>query len=124
MGYYNSDDVTVFESRITSKDMDLEFRKLYDSLIAYKNNIFRLVDTICSSSDAGECLAMNMAERDSELLQRLVANECDHRRMARKAEKQPINGQIESKTPELTVQKILQLRSSAVKDDPNSIRRE
>lgn len=106
-----------FGAGITTQQMDLEFKKLYDSLMVYKNNIFHLVDTICNDCDAGERLAMNIAERDSALIQRLVAKEVDHRRMARKAKKDSVLDELrKERSQELTLHSILQTRSDLLKD--------
>ena len=106
MVYRNEDEDLVFlGAGMSSTEMDTEFKKLYDSLLLYKNNIFHLVDTICNDCDTGERLALNIAERDSVLLQRLVARECEQRRMTRKAEKgssvDQIRAQEKSKIDEL-----------------------
>ena len=107
----------------TVQEMDSEFKKLYDSLIIYKNNIFHLIDTLCNDCDAGERLAINIAERDSALLQRLVAKECDQRRMARKATKESVLDQLrKEKTPAMSVDQILQFRQSSMKDNSSQVK--
>jgi hypothetical protein len=117
MGYNERDNLVFFGAGITNQEMDVEFKKLYDSLLAYKSNIFHLVDTICNDCDAGERLAMNIAERDSALLQRLVAKECDQRRMVRKAGKESILEQLrKDETKDVSIQQILQTRSDLLKD--------
>ena len=114
-------DLVFFGAGISNQEMDTEFKKLYDSLLAYKNNIFHLVDTICSDCEAGERLAMNIAERDSSLLQRLVAKECESRRMVRKADKEPVLETLrKEESPEISVQQVLQARDSSLKDDPKN----
>jgi hypothetical protein len=119
MGYEK--DLVFFGAGISTQEMDVEFKKLYDSLLAYKNNIFHLVDTICSDCEAGERLAMNIAERDSSLLQRLVAKECESRRMVRKADKEPVLEQLlKEGSPEVSVQQVLQTRKSSLKNDTNN----
>lgn len=111
------DNLVFFGAGITNQQMDVEFKKLYDSLLVYKNNIFHLVDTICNDCNAGERLAMNIAERDSALIQRLVAKEVDFRRMARKAEKVSVLEELRKEgSPELMLQSILQARSDSLKD--------
>lgn len=106
-----------FGAGITTQQMDVEFKKLYDSLMVYKSNIFHLVDTICNDCDAGERLAMNIAERDSALIQRLVAKEVDQRRMARKAKKVSVLDELrKERSQELTLHSILQARSDLLKD--------
>ena len=116
MGLDEKDSLVFFGAGFTNQEMDVEFKKLYDSLLSYKNNIFHLVDTICNDCDAGERLAMNIAERDSALLQRLVAKECDQRRMVRKAGKESVLDQLRrGESPEMTVNQILQSRSESLK---------
>ena len=117
MGLDEKDSLVFFGAGFTNQEMDVEFKKLYDSLLSYKNNIFHLVDTICNDCDAGERLAMNIAERDSALLQRLVAKECDQRRMVRKAGKESVLDQLRrGESPEMTVNQILQSRSESLKN--------
>ena len=117
MGYNERDNLVFFGAGITNQEMDVEFKKLYDSLLVYKNNIFHLVDTICNDCDAGERLAMNIAERDSALLQRIVAKECDQRRMERKASKDSVLEQLmRDGTQDVSIQQILQARSALLKD--------
>jgi DNA polymerase elongation subunit (family B) len=120
LGLDEKDSLVFFGAGITNQEMDVEFKKLYDSLISYKNNIFHLVDTICNDCDAAERLAMNIAERDSSLLQRLVAKECDQRRMVRKAGKESVLDQLRrGESPEMTVHQILQSRSDSLKNTKN-----
>ncbi|MCW4013102.1 MAG: hypothetical protein NWF07_08935 [Candidatus Bathyarchaeota archaeon] len=117
MGLDEKDNLVFFGAGFTNQEMDVEFKKLYDSLLSYKNNIFHLVDTICNDCDAGERLAMNIAERDSALLQRLVAKECDQRRMVRKTGKESVLDQLRrGESPEMTVNQILQSRSESLKN--------
>ena len=117
MGLDEKDNLVFFGAGITNQEMDVEFKKLYDSLLSYKSNIFHLVDTICNDCEAGERLAMNIAERDSALLQRLVAKECDQRRMVRKAGKESVLDQLRrGESPEMTVNQILQSRSESLKN--------
>ncbi|MFH1179264.1 MAG: hypothetical protein V1710_02775 [Candidatus Bathyarchaeota archaeon] len=117
MGHNERDNLVFFGAGITNQEMDVEFKKLYDSLLAYKNNIFHVVDTICKDCDAGERLAMNIAERDSALLQRLVAKDCDQRRMVRKAGKESVLEQLKKEgTQDVSVQQILQTRAALLKD--------
>lgn len=121
MGLNEKDNLVFFGAGITNQEMDVEFKKLYDSLLSYKNNIFHLVDTICNECEAAERLAMNIAERDSALLQRLVAKECDQRRMVRKAGKESVLDQLrKDESPEATIQQILKSRSESLRDSPNS----
>ncbi len=117
MGHNEKDNLVFFGAKKTSQEMDEEFKKLYDSLIIYKNNIFHLVDNVCNDCDAGERLAMNIAERDSALLQRLVAKECDQRRMTRKSGAESIIEALGSDgTPIITIKDILQARTSSLND--------
>ena len=116
---YDEKNLVYFGAGISPQEMDVEFKKLYDSLLVYKNNIFHLVDTICSDCDAGERLAMNIAERDSSLLQRLVAKECESRNMVRKASKESTLGTLrKDESPEVSVQQVLETGESSIDDDP------
>jgi hypothetical protein len=102
---------------LSTQEMDAEFKKLYDSLITYKVNIFHLVDTICKDCDTGDRLAMNIAERDSTLLQRLVAKECEQRRMLRKTQKESVLDQLRGKAQAaVSVDQILDARDESLKD--------
>ena len=117
MGINEKDNLVFFGAGFSNQEMDVEFNKLYDSLIVYKNNIFHLVDTLCNDCDAGERLAMNIAERDCALLQRLVAKECDQRRMVRKTVKESVLEELRKEgTPQTTVQDILRFRSDSLKN--------
>mgnify|MGYP006280047601 CR=1 FL=1 len=117
MGMDEKENLVFFGAGVTNQEMDVEFKKLYDSLIAYKNNIFHLVDTLCNDCDAGERLAMNIAERDSALLQRLVAKECDKRRMTRKATKESVLEELRKEgTSDVSLQKILEARAETLKE--------
>lgn len=73
-----------FGPGLSNQEMDMELKKLYDSLITYKDNIFHLVNTFCTDCDAGDRLAMTITEKDSALLKRLVDQECEQRRMRRR----------------------------------------
>jgi hypothetical protein len=102
---------------LSTQEMDAEFKKLYDSLITYKVNIFHLVDTVCKDCDTGDRLAMNIAERDSTLLQRLVAKECEQRRMLRKTQKESVLDQLRGKAQAaVSVDQILDARDESLKD--------
>ncbi len=105
-----------FGPGLTNQEMDKEFKTLYDSLMAYKENIFHLVDTVCTDCDTGDRLAMNIAERDTVLLQRLVSKECEHRHMKRKAKKESAADPLmtESQKP-LSLERILKARTASVK---------
>ena len=104
-------------SGISNQEMDLEFKRLFDSLIAYKDNVFHLVDTICADSEEWYRLALNIAERDSSLVQRLVAKECSKRSWRRSIKQKLVPKETqEEQTSELTVQKILQTRSVVLDD--------
>ena len=119
MGYDSKDNLVFSGADITSQEMDAEFKKLYDSLLAYKNNIFNLIDSICSECEAGERLAMNIAERDSSLLQSLVAKECESRKMVRKAVNESIQEQrLEDGDQGVPVEHVLEVRESSLRDAP------
>ena len=121
MGLNEKNNLVFFGAGVTNQQLDMEFKKLYDSLLVYKHNIFHLVDTICNDCDAGERLAMNIAERDTALLQRLVAKEIDLRRMSRKAGKESILEELrKEETPEQTLQSILQARADSLKESIKS----
>lgn len=111
------ENLVFFGAGVSNQEMDVEFKKLYDSLIAYKNNIFHLVDALCNDSEAAERLAMNIAERDSALLQRLVAKECDRRSMSRKTEKESVLEELRKEgSSKIPLQKILEVRSETLKE--------
>lgn len=113
----DKEDLVFLGPGISNQEMDLEFKRLYDSLIAYKNNVFHLVDTICTDSEERDRLALNIAERDSSLVQRLVAKECAQRSMRRSIKKKADQrGLDQEQTSGLTVQKILQTRSVVLND--------
>jgi len=107
-------------SGVTSQEMDVEFKKLYDSLVAYKDHIFRLVDKICEDCEAAEVLAMNIAERDSVLLQQLVAKECEKRNMTRNLRKKSLLTELEKESSEPSVDEILRTRSDLLKDQKSN----
>jgi len=90
MGYQKDEDAVFFGPGLTNQELDEECKKLYDSLMAYKNNIFHFVDTVCTDCEAADRLARNIVERDTALLQRLVAKECEQRKMRRKASKKSV----------------------------------
>ena len=116
MGYPSDEEMFFFGPGLTNQEMDNEFKKLYDSLIVYKNNIFHLVNTVCTDCDAGDRLARNIAERDTALLQRLVSRECEQRHMKRKAKKESVVDQLraESQKP-LSLEQILNARTDSMK---------
>jgi len=119
MGCDSKDNLVFSGADITSQEMDAEFKKLYDSLLAYKNNIFNLIDSICSECEAGERLAMNIAERDSSLLQSLVAKECESRKMVRKAVNESIQEQrLKDGDQGVPVEHVLEVRESSLRDAP------
>jgi hypothetical protein len=114
----NDEELVFFDPGLSENEMDNEFRKLYDSLINYKNNIFHLIDTVCNDSEPGERLAMNIAERDSALLQRLVAKECENRRMQRKTQKDSVMEKLGEEGKEsLSVKEIMELRTSVLEKE-------
>ena len=116
MGYTNDEEMFFFGPGLTNQEMDNEFKNLYDSLMVYKNNIFHLVNTVCTDCDAGDRLARNIAERDTALLQRLVSRECEQRHMKRKAKKESVVDQLraESQKP-LSLEQILNARTDSMK---------
>jgi hypothetical protein len=116
MGYPNEEEMFFIGPGLTNQEMDNEFKKLYDSLMVYKNNIFHLVDTVCTDCDAGDRLARNIAERDTALLQRLVSKECEQRHMRRKAKRESVVDQLraESQKP-LSLEHILNARTASMK---------
>jgi hypothetical protein len=105
-----------FGPGLTNQEMDNEFKNLYDSLMVYKNNIFHLVNTVCTDCDAGDRLARNIAERDTALLQRLVSRECEQRHMKRKAKKESVVDQLRAKSQSpLSLEQILNARTDSMK---------
>ena len=117
MGYQNDDDAVFFGPGLTNQELDKEFKKLYDSLMVYKNNIFHLVDTICTDCEAGDRLARNIAERDTALLQRLVCKECEQRQMRRKAKKESVVEQLRAEGKKtLSLEAIMNARVGSMKD--------
>ena len=116
MGYPNDEEMLFFGPGLTNQEMDNEFKNLYDSLIVYKNNIFHLVDTVCTDCDAGDRLARNIAERDTALLQRLVSKECEQRHMKRKAKRESVVEQLRSESQKpLSLEQILNTRAASMK---------
>ena len=116
MGYPNDEEMFFFGPGLTNQEMDNEFKNLYDSLIVYKNNIFHLVDTVCTDCDAGDRLARNIAERDTALLQRLVSKECEQRHMKRKAKRESVVEQLRSESQKpLSLEQILNARTASMK---------
>lgn len=116
MGYPNDEEMFFFGPGLTNQEMDNEFKNLYDSLIVYKNNIFHLVDTVCTDCDAGDRLARNIAERDTALLQRLVSKECEQRHMKRKAKRESVVEQLRSESQKpLSLEQILNTRAASMK---------
>ena len=116
MGKYSSDseeDLVFLGPGISNQVMDMEFKRLYDSLIAYKNNVFHLVDTLCTECEARDRLALNIVERDSSLVQRLVAKEVSQRNNMRNIRKNSDEQEEESR---LTVKSLLQTRSLVMND--------
>jgi hypothetical protein len=117
MGYQNGDDAVFFGPGLTNQELDNEFKKLYDSLMVYKSNIFHLVDTVCTDCDAGDRLARNIAERDTALLQRLVCKECEQRQMRRKAKKESVVEQLRAEGKKtLSLEAIMNARVGSMKD--------
>jgi len=117
MGYQNDDDAVFFGPGLTNQELDDEFKKLYDSLMVYKNNIFHLVDTVCTDCEAGDRLARNIAERDTALLQRLGSKECEQRQMRRKARKESVVEQLRAEGREtLSLEAIMNARVGSMKE--------
>lgn len=117
MGYQNDDDAVFFGPGLTNQELDDEFKKLYDSLMVYKNNIFHLVDTVCTDCEAGDRLARNIAERDTALLQRLVSKECEQRQMRRKARKESVVEKLRAEGREtLSLEAIMNARVGSMKE--------
>ena len=114
----DSDEELVFLGPgISNQVMDMEFKRLYESLIAYKNNVFHLVDTLCTDCEARDRLALNIAERDSALVQRLVAKEVSQRNNMRNIRKNSNEQEEESR---LTVKSLLQTRSLVMNDSADA----
>jgi len=117
MGYQEDDEAVFFGPGLTNQELDNEFKKLYDSLMVYKNNIFHLVDTVCTDCEAGDRLARNIAERDTALLQRLVYKECEQRQMRRKSKKESVVEQLRAEGKEtLSLESIMNARVGSMKD--------
>ncbi len=117
MGYQKDDDAVFFGPGLTNQELDNEFKTLYDSLMVYKNNIFHLVDTVCTDCEAGDRLARNIAERDTALLQRLVCKECEQRQMRRKAKKESVVEQLRAEGKKtLSLEAIMNARVGSMKD--------
>ncbi len=124
MGLKDGEDLIFYGSGLSNQEMDIEFRKLYDSLIAYKENIFHLVDKMCKNDEIKDRLAMNIAERDCALIQRLVAKNCEQRQMLRKAEKKAVIEKIrEDDKQELTVKDFLDVRTAMVMNNYGNSRK-
>jgi len=119
MGKFRSDseeELVFLGPGISNQEMDLEFKRLYDSLIAYKNNIFHLVDTLCTDCEARDRLALNIAERDSSLVQRLVAKEVAQRNNMRTLQQKAVSNGAQIDDPRLSVKSLLQTRSLVMND--------
>lgn len=110
-----NEDLVFLGPGISNQEMDLEFKRLYDSLIAYKNNVFHLVDTICADSEERDRLALNIVERDCTLVQQLVAKECSRREMMRAVRKRSVQNSPDEDSKELAVDELLQSRSMVLK---------
>lgn len=111
------EDLVFLGPGVTNQEMDLEFKRLYDSLIAYKNNVFHLVDTICTDCDEKDRLALNITQRDTTLVQQLVAKECAQRSMMRSVKRNSVLEELPTeRESEPTVQKILQTRSAVLNE--------
>jgi hypothetical protein len=116
MNSNDGDNLVFFGAGLSNQEIDMEFKKLYDSLIAYKNNIFHLVNTVCKDCETGDRLALNIAERDSALLQRLVAKECEQRRMLRKTQKESVLDELRGEVQKTaSAEQILDARDESLK---------
>lgn len=116
-----NEDLVFLGPGVTNQEMNLEFKRLYDSLIAYKNNVFHLVDTICTDCEERDRLALNIVQRDTTLVQQLVAKECSKRSMNRSATKKSVQEELPNeKKSEPTVQKVLQTRSFVLSESASA----
>ncbi len=102
----DSENLVFLGPGVTNQEMDLEFNRLYDSLIVYKKNVFHLVDAICNDCEEWDRLALNIVERDTALVQQLVAKECAKRSMRRSGKLGSVLDDLKTEqTLEQTVQK-------------------
>ncbi len=116
-----NEDLVFLGPGVTNQEMNLEFKRLYDSLLAYKNNVFHLVDTICTDCEERDRLALNITQRDTTLVQQLVAKECAKRSMMRSVSKISVQDELpHEKESEPTVQKVLQTRSFVQSESANA----
>jgi hypothetical protein len=73
-------EVIYFGPGLKNEEIDETLSKLYEKLLDYVRSIFELVEKFCPGYDDQARLALNIAETDGNLLQRLVAKECEKRR--------------------------------------------
>jgi hypothetical protein len=73
------DDIIYFGPGLKNEEIDESFSKLYGKLLDYIKSIFELVEQFCPGCDNQVRLALNIAEMDSNLMQRLVSKECEKR---------------------------------------------
>jgi hypothetical protein len=117
----DKEDLVFLGPGVTNHEMNQEFKKLYDSLMVYKENVFHLVDTICTDCEAKDRLALNIVQRDTTLVQQLVAKECSKRSMMRSVTKNSVQEELPNeKESEPTVQKVLQTRSFVLSESANA----
>lgn len=83
-------EIVYFGPGMSNEEIDEKFKKLYECLLRYTNNICNLVQDLCPNCQDQLRLALNIAETDGNLMQRLVATECEKRcfSMKLKEEKQ------------------------------------
>jgi len=74
------EEIFYFGPGLKNDEIDEKFTKLYEKLQDYCKSIFELVESLCPKSEDQIRLALNIAETDGNVLQRLVAKECERRR--------------------------------------------
>lgn len=72
-------DIIYFGPGLKNEEIDERFSKLYGKLLDYIRSIFELVEQFCPGCDNQVRLALNIAEMDGNLMQRLVSKECEKR---------------------------------------------
>lgn len=75
-----NEEIFYFGPGLKNDEIDEKFTKLYEKLQDYCKSIFELVESLCPKSEDQIRLALNIAETDGNVLQRLVAKECERRR--------------------------------------------
>lgn len=73
------EDVITFGLGIKDEEIDNEFKILYNDLLKYVNKICDTVTSLCHSDANKRRLALNIAESDGHILERLVEKECKKR---------------------------------------------